>query len=470
MPINVVSEDENLKNYIKERSSLSLLIKKKIIETLQLPLEEDKIDLDCPLFGSGLGLDSVDAVGLAAMIETDFNVRVLDSDISMFRSVNSIVDFILRMKKEIDVGEEAKEVSESTVVLGLKLKSKPKDDEVTTVDFQDYLAMRNLVGLVKFASPTLISIEGPDAESFVDFIVAGNVTDLPVGCLLNSIVLDDGGAISFIIWLARQDAGYLFIADKQKRQAFLTCLNNYKGRLNVEIIDKSEKNDILAVIGPRAQEMVVDIFEEDLLRLGYGEFEMLEWKKTKILIGRYGETGEFDYRFIVPSGLTETLAAEIKDSGSIYKLRFCNQEILKILMMEMKSIHPDSMLMPGCIPSQVDLQWMIDFQKEDFLGREGLLKSFSKKPPRAILLIADKESKVREGDEVWLAGGQIGFVRSVTYSLALSKWVLFAFVDDRYAWPNLDFRVRSNSRKEVSAVSRSAPLFLTLTIIESLNI
>ncbi|MEP7122494.1 MAG: phosphopantetheine-binding protein [Byssovorax sp.] len=51
-----------------------------------------------PLFGEGLGLDSLDALQLAMSIEERFGVRIPDGAEArpIFASVNSIVDYIVR--------------------------------------------------------------------------------------------------------------------------------------------------------------------------------------------------------------------------------------------------------------------------------------------------------------------------------------------------------------------------------------
>ena len=58
----------------------------------------DDIDDAAPLFGEGLGLDSLDALQLAMSIEERFGVRVPEGDEArpIFASVNAIVDHIVR--------------------------------------------------------------------------------------------------------------------------------------------------------------------------------------------------------------------------------------------------------------------------------------------------------------------------------------------------------------------------------------
>jgi acyl carrier protein len=83
------------------RYELSQRMKCVLIERLSLQLEPEEIANDSPLFGSGLGLDSVDALEIAIAVETEFGVAITDEDLHAFRSVNTILDFIETRLPEI---------------------------------------------------------------------------------------------------------------------------------------------------------------------------------------------------------------------------------------------------------------------------------------------------------------------------------------------------------------------------------
>jgi acyl carrier protein len=55
---------------------------------------------DSPLFGEGLGLDSLDALQLAMSVEEHFAVRVPEGEAArpIFRSVATLADFIERTR------------------------------------------------------------------------------------------------------------------------------------------------------------------------------------------------------------------------------------------------------------------------------------------------------------------------------------------------------------------------------------
>lgn len=79
-------------------ASLTLDIKKMIIEELDLEdIEVDDIDDEAPLFGDGLGLDSIDALELGLGINKRFGVKIeanSEKNKEHFHSVASLAAFV----------------------------------------------------------------------------------------------------------------------------------------------------------------------------------------------------------------------------------------------------------------------------------------------------------------------------------------------------------------------------------------
>jgi acyl carrier protein len=71
-------------------------IKRAIVRSLRLPMAPEDIEDGVPLFGEGLGLDSIDVLELVLEIERTFGVSITDEQTGakVLRSVNSIADFI----------------------------------------------------------------------------------------------------------------------------------------------------------------------------------------------------------------------------------------------------------------------------------------------------------------------------------------------------------------------------------------
>lgn len=78
-------------------SDLKLRVKQMIIERLKLEgMTPDQIDDTAPLFGEGLGLDSIDALELVLGIEQTFGVKIEDeaAGLKAFKSVEALAAFI----------------------------------------------------------------------------------------------------------------------------------------------------------------------------------------------------------------------------------------------------------------------------------------------------------------------------------------------------------------------------------------
>lgn len=77
-------------------------LKVQIIEQLNLEdMEPDEIDEDEPLFGDGLGLDSIDALELIVLLEKEYGIRIENpkDGQKIFYSVRSLAKFISNHQK-----------------------------------------------------------------------------------------------------------------------------------------------------------------------------------------------------------------------------------------------------------------------------------------------------------------------------------------------------------------------------------
>ena len=83
---------------MSDPESLHAELKKLVVETLALEdTAPDEIETDAPLFGEGLGLDSIDALEIAMVLEERYGVTLDDdpeSNQRIFESVRSLTTFV----------------------------------------------------------------------------------------------------------------------------------------------------------------------------------------------------------------------------------------------------------------------------------------------------------------------------------------------------------------------------------------
>lgn len=83
--------------------NLILQLKNQIIEVLNLEdMTPEDIDAEAPLFGDGLGLDSIDALELIVLLEREYGIKLSNpaEGKRIFKSIASIADYISKNRKK----------------------------------------------------------------------------------------------------------------------------------------------------------------------------------------------------------------------------------------------------------------------------------------------------------------------------------------------------------------------------------
>ena len=82
---------------IKPMTELLETLKQQVIDALNLEdLTPEDIDVDAPLFGEGLGLDSIDALELIMILEKEYGIKLQSpaQGKEIFKSIRTMAEFI----------------------------------------------------------------------------------------------------------------------------------------------------------------------------------------------------------------------------------------------------------------------------------------------------------------------------------------------------------------------------------------
>ena len=90
-----------MSNYLKTINMEQLIqeLKEHLIEELNLEeITPEEIDAEAPLFGDGLGLDSIDALEIILILEKYYGVKLANSAEAkpVFRSVKTLAEYIMQ--------------------------------------------------------------------------------------------------------------------------------------------------------------------------------------------------------------------------------------------------------------------------------------------------------------------------------------------------------------------------------------
>jgi aminomethyltransferase len=303
-------------------------------------------------------------------------------------------------------------------------------------DLAEHHAVRTAAGLFDISHMAEFTVTGPDAASFLDYALAGVISAMRVGKAKYSLVLaESGGIVDDVIVYRIEDARFLVIANAGNRDAVATALSERAGGYEVEVADDTDDMSLIAVQGPAARvvlKMTTDLdgIEPALDELGYYAWAEGVFGQTPVFIARTGYTGEDGYELLVDNDAAGELWDRILEAGDAVGLVPAGLAARDTLRLEAGMPLYGHELSLDVSPAQAGLGRVVAFDKEDFVGKSGLLAAASDAPV-LVGLVSEGRRAGRAGYPVFAhpdAADAVGEVTSGALSPTLGHPIAMAFV------------------------------------------
>jgi aminomethyltransferase len=170
-----------------------------------------------------------------------------------------------------------------------------------TSDLAEHRAVRDAAGLFDLSHMGGIMVTGPDAGAFLDRALVGNLSAVALmRARYTMICAEDGGVLDDLIVYHNAPGEYFVVANAANADAVLVALLERVGDLDVAVRDVSSGSALIAVQGPRAEEILRDVLTEDpeisggtaLDDLRYYACLGMRFGDQPVLVARTGYTGE----------------------------------------------------------------------------------------------------------------------------------------------------------------------------------
>ncbi|HWQ68929.1 MAG TPA: glycine cleavage system aminomethyltransferase GcvT [Patescibacteria group bacterium] len=239
---------------------------------------------------------------------------------------------------------------------------------------EEHRAVREQAGLFDVSHMGEIEITGPGALEAIQSLTPNDASRLSVGEVQYSALTTPEGTFVDDITV------YKFAADRYRLTVNAANIEKDFAWIRERVISDAEVRNIsddmalLALQGPRAQEILEKLTSVDLGTLRYFRFVEGQVIGIDCCISRTGYTGEDGFEIYIPPQHVATLWNALFDAGAPAGLQPCGLGARDTLRLEAKMALYGQDIDDRHTVLEADLGWIVKLEKGEFIGREVLVR------------------------------------------------------------------------------------------------
>ncbi len=306
----------------------------------------------------------------------------------------------------------------------------------------EHLAVRNSVGIFDISHMGRVSISGEDSENFLNYVITNDISVvLPNGAQYSVMCNVNGGVIDDFVVYRLETEKFLVVFNASNREKdYNWIIQNAEG-FDVKIEDVSDNVAMFAVQGPNAEKTLQKISRGDLSKIGRFKCRNSRLTDVEVLMSRTGYTGEDGFEvFVWNASLTKPdnavkLWNAILEAGKPFGVEPCGLGARDTLRLEAGMCLYGNDIDESTTPLEARLNFVVKFGKENFIGKNALLKQKNEGIKRKRVGIHMIERGVpRQGFEVYDDKNEkIGYITSGTFSPLLKYGIGMAYIQTTQA-------------------------------------
>ncbi|MED5020569.1 glycine cleavage system aminomethyltransferase GcvT [Paenibacillus chibensis] len=301
---------------------------------------------------------------------------------------------------------------------------------------KEHEAVREAAGLFDVSHMGEFLVKGPQAESFIQHVTVNDVTTLVPGhAQYSAMCYPDGGVVDDLLVYKLADQSYMLVVNASNIDKDWEWLQQHLSE-GVEMTNESDHTALLALQGPKAEEMLAPLVKEDITTLGAFHFlQNVELFGASVLLSRTGYTGEDGFEIYLPSSDAPAVWKGLLEHGAAKGLLPAGLGARDTLRFEAKLPLYGQELSKDISPLEGGIGFFVKLnQADDFIGKEALLQQKSSGVPRKLVGVEMIDRGIpRSHYPVFAGDKQIGEITTGTQSPTLKRNLGLALVDSSFA-------------------------------------
>lgn len=323
--------------------------------------------------------------------------------------------------------------------------------------------VRETAGLFEYSAMGKFTVEGPDAATWLDTLLANRLPQRD-GRMMLSPMLNKAGRVRGDVSVSRlsEDRFVLFGSDVMQL-AFERIFGTHQPDLDVKVSNQSANWSGLHLAGPAAQGLLAELAEADVSThdfpfMSAGRFTIAGVRDVLVL--RVSFTGETGYELYCANEQQPVLFDRIMQAGGANGLALAGTRSLMRLRLEKSFPAWGLDLSPDYTAYEAGLGNFVDCDKPAFIGRDACIDMRGQQGRETLVTFEiDADKADAWGDEpVWLAGETVGYITSGGYGACTRKSLAMGYVRADCVDPAASYTVEILGQQR-PAILQTRPVF-----------
>jgi len=292
---------------------------------------------------------------------------------------------------------------------------------------QEHEAVRSTAGLFDVSHMGELWFSGAGAESYLQFLLAGDIGKAEPGRALYTCLLNESGGIVEDLLVYGFESRYLVVVNAANRAEVVSIVQASLPE-DVQFEDASDRTALIALQGP-ASDAVVKAMGYDLADLKYYHHRTVVFEGAEVVVGATGYTGERGFEWYVPSEKAQAIWSAFMDAGQGHGLVPCGLGARDTLRLEKGFCLHGNDIGPSRNPVEAGLSWIVGWNTE-FRGKAAITPVKAKGAVQKLVGFKLEERGIPRKDYAILnaQGEEIGVVTSGTQSPSLGEAIGMGYV------------------------------------------
>ncbi|KGM87640.1 Glycine cleavage system T protein (aminomethyltransferase) [Roseovarius mucosus DSM 17069] len=280
-------------------------------------------------------------------------------------------------------------------------------------------AIRGAVGMYDMSSFGKLRVEGRDAEAFLNHVCGADMSVAP-GRIVYTQFLNAKGGIEADVTVTRlSETAYLVVTPAATRLADETWLRRHVGERAVVITDVTAGEGVLAVMGPKARDLMRAVSPDDFSNAAhpFGHARQIEIGMGVARAHRVSYVGELGWEIYVSADMCGHVFEVLHAAGADHGLKLCGMHAMDSCRIEKAFRHFGHDITCEDHVLEAGLGFAVATGKADFIGREAVLAKREAGLERRLVQfrLTDPEPMLYHNEPLLRDGEIVGYLSSGAY-------------------------------------------------------